>query len=242
MKKNMLNQVALMLIVLSFSISSCNSLNDQNTNQLIASGTIAANDVKISSEIGGKVIDIAIKEGDVVASGDILFHIDDESVQAQYNQAQAVVDAASATVKAAEAQLVSAQLQYELVVQAARMEDIEARNNVWLPPQDEVIDLPVWYFEKDERILALETEVRDAEADLKFQLSNLEEEIQDASNDDFIKTEKELAQIQAAFIIASITLQQAEAANDGDLIDVAQEAYDSILANLDAAQLNYDRM
>jgi len=242
MKKNMLNQVALMLIVLSFSISSCNSLNDQNTNQLIASGTIAANDVKISSEIGGKVIDIAIKEGDVVASGDILFHIDDESVQAQYNQAQAVVDAASATVKAAEAQLVSAQLQYELVVQAARMEDIEARNNVWLPPQDEVIDLPVWYFEKDERILALETEVRDAEADLKFQLSNLEEEIQDASNDDFIKTEKELAQIQAAFIIASITLQQAEAANDGELIDVAQEAYDSILANLNAAQLNYDRM
>jgi len=242
MKRNMLTVVVLTLMVLSFSISSCDSLNDRSSNQLIASGMISTKDVKISSETGGKVIDIAVKEGDGVAPGDILFRIDDEIVQAQYNQAQSAVDAARATVEAANAQLFGAQLQYELAVQAARMEEIEVRNSTWQTDQDEKIDLPVWYFEKDEQILALKTEVEDAEADLELQLSNLEEELQNASNEDFIKTEKEVAQMQAAFFISSMTLQQAEAANDDELVDVAQKTYDSILANLDAVQLKYDRM
>ena len=242
MKRNMLTVVVLMLIVLSFSISSCNSLNSQSTNQSIAYGTISAQDVKISSETGGKVIDIAVKEGDVVARGDILFRLDDAIIQAHYNQAQAVVDVAHATIDAAKAQLVGAQLQYELTVQAARMEEIEARNNAWLTSQAEEIDLPVWYFQKDEQILALETEVQDAEADLEIKLANLEQVLQDAGKDDFIETEKELVQMQQALKIASMTLQQAEAANDDELVDVAQKTYDSIWTNLNAVQRNYDRI
>lgn len=240
MKKNMLTLVALTLTVLSFSISSCTSLNDQSTNQLSASGTISAKDVKISSETGGKVIDIAVIESDVVTQGDILFRLDDEIIQAHYNQAQAVVDAARATVDAAKAQLVGAQVQYELAVQAARMEEIEARNNAWLTPQSEEIDLPVWYFGKDERILALQTEVQDAEADLEIKLADLEDVLQDASNDAFIETEKELVQMQEALKTARMTLQQAEAANDDELVDVAQKTYDSIWADLNAIQRNYD--
>ncbi len=242
MKKNMLTLVALMLTVLSFSISSCTSLNDQSTNQLSASGTISAKDVKISSETGGKVIDIAVKESDVVTQGDILFRLDDEIAQAHYNQAQAVVDTARATVDAAKAQLVGAQVQYELAVQAARMEEIEARNNAWLTLQDEEIDLPVWYFGKDERILALQTEVKDAEADLEIKLANLEDVLEDASNDAFIETEKELVQMQEALKIARMTLQQAQAANDDELVDVAQKTYDSIWADLNAIQRNYNGM
>lgn len=242
MKKNMLTLVVLMLTVLSFSISSCTSLNDQSTNQLSASGTISAKDVKISSETGGKVIDIAVKESDVVTQGDILFRLDDKIIQAHYNQAQAVVDAARATVDAAKAQLVGTQVQYELAVQAARMEEIEARNNAWLRLQDEEIDLPVWYFGKDERILALQTEVQDAEADLEIKLANLEDVLQDTSNDAFIETEKELVQMQEALKIARVTLQQAEAANDDELVDVAQKTYDSIWADLNAIQRNYDGM
>jgi len=242
MKRNMLTVVVLMSIVLSFSISSCNSLNSQSTNQSIAYGTISAQDVKISSETGGKVIDIAVKEGDVVARGDILFRLDDAIIQAHYNQAQAVVDVAHATIDAAKAQLVGAQLQYELTVQSARMEEIEARNNAWLTSQAEEIDLPVWYFQKDEQILALETEVQDAEADLEIKLANLEQVLQDASKDDFIETEKELVQMQQALKIASMTLQQAEAANDDELVDVAQKTYDSIWANLNAVKRNYGRI
>jgi len=240
MKKQILFIVSLLLILI---LGACNTFQSAASDgALIASGTIAANDVKISTEIGGTVVTVAVKEGDMVSVGDTLFQLDDEIAQSQYSQAQAAVDAANATVSAAEAQLSSAQLQYELVLQNARMQDNQARNSAWLASQDNEIKVPVWYYEKNERIDALKIEVETAGADLDTQLANLAKELKDASNDDFIETEKELAQTQAAFHIAGITLEQAKAANDKELVDVAQKGYDSILADLDAIQRNYDRM
>jgi HlyD family secretion protein len=242
MKKKSLNPILLLVLVLSLILGGCQSLTDPKPKELLASGTIAAKDVKISSELGGKVLEIAAREGDEVARGDILFRIDDQLLQVQYNQAQAAVEVAQAAVYAAEAQLASTRLQFELTLQSARFEEIEIRNQSWLTSQLEEIDLPVWYFEKQERISALEAEVEDMERYLEIQLENLDDELQDASNGDFIETEKELAQLQEAFNIAAITLQQAEAANDDTLIDVAQETSDAILAELESVKLEYDRL
>jgi len=240
MKKQILFIISLLLVL---PLGACGVFQSNSNNGApVASGTIAANDVKISSEIGGKIVTVAVKEGDVVSAGEELFQVDDEIAQSQYNQAKAAVDAANATVSAAEAQLSNAQLQYELVLQNARMQDVQARDSAWLASQDNEIKVPVWYYEKNERIDALKTEVENAGADLDTQLANLEKELKDASNDDFIETEKELAQTQAAFHIAGMTLEQAKAANDNELVDVAQKSYDSILADLDAIQRNYDRM
>jgi len=240
MKKQILFLISLLLVS---TLGACNAFQGAASNgALVASGTIAANDVKISSEIGGEIVKVAVKEGDVVSAGEELFQVDDEIAQSQYDQAKAAVDAANATVSAAEAQLSNAQLQYELVLQNARMQDVQARDSAWLASQDNEIKVPVWYYEKNERIDALKTEVDNAQADLDLQLANLEKELKDASNDDFIETEKELAQTQAAFHIAGMTLDQAKAANDNKLVDVAQKAYDSILADLDAIQRSYDRM
>jgi len=235
--------LSLALLLLVLPLGACSAFQSTSSNgALIASGTIATNDVKISSEIGGEVVTIAVKEGDVVSAGDTLFQVDDEIAQSQYNQAKAAVDAASATVSAAEAQLSNAQVQYELVLQNARMQDLKTRDSAWLASQASEIKVPVWYYEKSERIDALKTEVKNAQVDLDSELANLDKELKDASNDDFIEMEKELAQTQAAFHIAEMTLEQAKAANDKELVDVAQKEYDSILADLDATQRNYDRM
>jgi multidrug resistance efflux pump len=243
MKKNMLTQVVLVLIVLSVYISGCDSLNGQSTNQLFASGTIAANDVKISSEIGGTVIDIAVKEGDVVASGDILFHLDDEIVQAQYNQAEAAVEVANAAVSAAQTQLDNAKLQYEITLQAARVQDTEARAAVWQTPQFSEIELPTWYFVKDEKIAAAQAEVEFTEERIEEALANLEDDLSDSSSSDFIEAEERLANAQVAFTNAAYVLEQAKAALDNDELErLAQEAYDAALAELEASQLEYDRL
>ncbi len=242
MKKKSLNPILLLVLLLSLILSGCQSMTDQKPKGLIASGTIAAKDVRTSSELGGKVLEIAVREGDEVARGDVLFRIDDQLLQVQYNQAQAAVEVAQSAVYAAEAQLASTRLQYELTVQSARFEEIEIRNQSWMTSQLEEIDLPVWYFEKHERISALEAEVEDMERYLEIQLENLDDELQNASNGDFIGTEKELTQLQEAFSIAAITLQQAEAANDDALVEVAQETYDAILAELESVQLEYDRL
>lgn len=242
MKKNMFTPVVLLVFGLSFVISSCGSLNTHMPEQLIASGTISAKDVKISSEVGGKVTEISVREGDAVVTEDLLFQLNDEFIQVHYKQAQAALDAAGAAVRAAEAQLISARLQYELTIQSARMGESEARNQFWSASQPAEIELPVWYFEKAERISALESEVEDAENYLEIQLDNLDKELQDASSVDFFEIEKEIAQLQEALLIASTTLQQAEDANDDELVEVALEAYDAVVADLNSAQLNYDRM
>lgn len=243
MEKNILTQVVLVLIILSLCISGCNSLNGQSTNQLFASGTISANDVKISSEIGGTVIDIEVKEGDLVASGDILFHLDDEIAQAQFSQAEASVKLANAAVSAAQAQLDNTILQYEIVLQAARVQETEARSAAWQTPQPSEIELPIWYFEKGEKIDAVNVEVGFAEDRLEESLTNLEVVLSDSSSSNFIEAEKRLANAQVSFTNAESVLEQAKAALDNDELErLAQETYDGAETELEASQLEYDRL
>jgi HlyD family secretion protein len=103
-------------------------------------------------------------------------------------------------------------------------------------------DLPNWYYEKSEKIEALEAEVGAAKAYLATQLANLEKELADASNDDFVSAEKRLAEAQARFEIADLILQQAQESPDREHIeDLAQDEYDAALDDLEAAQLAYDR-
>ena len=233
--------IVFLFLVLILTITACDVSGNGNTD-IIASGTIAAKDVNVSPEIGGKVVDVLTAEGDSVTAGDVLLRVNDELLQANYNQAAAAVNAASATVAAANAQLASAEIQSDLVLQGARLQDMENRAAAWFAASSDEIELPNWYYEKDERIAALEVEVEAAGSDLGVQLANLEKELHDASNDDFIAAETRLAETQAAFEIADLTLQQAQAAGDDVLEAVAQESRDAALADLDATQLEYDRM
>jgi len=137
-------------------------INSSSTDSsaITGSGTIAVHDIGIASEIGGKVVDIFVDEGSDVKAGDPLFQIDDTILQSQYAQAMSAVEAAKATVAAAEAQVHSAQIQYELAIQGARMQDAQIRATEWTTKLPTEIDLPVWYYEKDEKIAAYQTEVQ----------------------------------------------------------------------------------
>lgn len=79
---------------------------------LTYSGTIEADQIAIVPEIGGRVVDVKVKEGDAVQAGDILVQLDIALIDAQIQQA----DAATATANANLAQ----------VLAGARAEDIAA--------------------------------------------------------------------------------------------------------------------
>lgn len=220
-------------------------INSSSTDSsaITGSGTIAVHDIGIASEIGGKVVDIFVDEGSDVKAGDPLFQIDDTILQSQYAQAMSAVEAAKATVAAAEAQVHSAQIQYELAIQGARMQDAQIRATEWTTKLPTEIDLPVWYYEKDEKIAAYQTEVFNAEDELNAQLTNLEKELHDVNNSDFLDIEKQLAEAQAAFEIANRTLQQAKTAADKTSLEsTAQEMLDSAKAELESIQLEYNRL
>ena len=73
--------------------------------RLRASGTIEATTVALGPELPGRVAEVLVEEGDQVAAGDPLVHLDAGTLEAQREQAAAGVRAAEAGVAAAEANL-----------------------------------------------------------------------------------------------------------------------------------------
>ncbi len=67
------------------------------------SGTVEAEQITIAPEIGGRVTEVRVKEGDTVNAGDVLVQLDPALVDAQIQQAQAAL----ATAQANLAQLVA---------------------------------------------------------------------------------------------------------------------------------------
>lgn len=256
--------VAFLSIVLLAGTAGCDALAPTSTDEgLTASGTISTSQIQVAPEVGGKVLEILAAEGDRVETGDALFRLDDEMVAAQVAQAQAAVDLAAAGVETASAALSSAQIQAEMVVQQARLADRQNRLTAWTQTAPEGIDLPAWYFDKGEDLDAAQTELDAAAQDLELVQADLADELDNASNEDFLAVEQRLAAAQLAYEIALATVLQAEGATGQDVVSVesgegdqvvqstttqdvliaaAQEHMDEAEAELNAAQMAYDRV
>jgi len=213
------------------------------TGALKASGTISVTSIQVAPEISGKINQIKFAKGDQVNTGDVLFELDNQTLQAQLDQANAAVQVAQANLDLAQNKQASAQVQYDLSVQAAQLQDQPNRITAWksTPPED--VSLPGWYFGKSEQIAALQALVVTAQKNLDDELSNLDSVLQYASNQDFVSAEKRLDQAEQAYLIAQITLKDAKAAKDTtDIQDKAQNDLDSATTELDAAQDAYNGM
>lgn len=70
---------------------------------LSASGTIEATEIRLAAEIGGRVREVLVVEGDPVHAGDMLARLDTALLEAQRAQAEAAVIMAQANAAAAEA-------------------------------------------------------------------------------------------------------------------------------------------
>jgi len=231
------------VLILSMALAGCDAFGEKGNGALTASGTIAVQDVAVAPEVGGRVEQVYVNEGDAVEQGDVLFELGDALLQSQRSQAIAAVDAASATLDYALAQQRAAQLQVDMALQGARMQEMEARSMAWRVSPEPEIDTPIWYFQKDERLNAFQAELDSAEENLDRQQEDLAHELEDVANQDFVSIEQDLAEAQTEFEIASLTLEQARRATDNaPLLDAAQEAYDGALAELKSAQLAYDRI
>src|SRR5690242_9318728 len=85
---------------------------------LIASVTASGNvtpqtKVDLSSDITGKIVRLAVKEGQMVSKGQFLLQIDPQEAQANVQRAEAALSAAKASAAQAKASLLQAQKSYE---------------------------------------------------------------------------------------------------------------------------------
>ncbi len=103
---------------------------------LTASGTIEARVVRISPEVGGRVAQVLVDEGQKVTAGQVLVKLDDSALQAQHAQAVAALQTAQAhldelkagarpeEIAAAQAAVAAARAQLDKVKQGATPQDI----------------------------------------------------------------------------------------------------------------------
>jgi HlyD family secretion protein len=85
---------------------------------LIASVTASGNvtphtKVDLSSDITGKIVRLAVKEGQIVSKGQFLLQIDPQEAEANVQRAEAALSAAKASSAQAKASLIQAQKSYE---------------------------------------------------------------------------------------------------------------------------------
>ena len=243
MKNKIIASIFLGLFLLS--LGACNILPaDTETKVAIeGSGQISARETGIAPELGGKVVEILVGEGDAVQEGDILFRMDDAIYQAQYEEAVAAIGVAESAIEGAKSQLRAAQVQLEMAILGARLQEQPIRASAWLGVIPDEFTLPVWYYETDETILAAESAVEDAQAELELELEDLAQELEEASNADLVTAEEQLLKARTNYMLALQTQAQAVNANSGEVLEsVAQEQLDTAEAELDRAQREYDRI
>ncbi len=129
-------------------------------------------EVKISSDVSGEIVELAVEEGDSVVSGDLLAKIDPDAIQSQVERGQAQVNSARA-------QLANARSNVENLI--ARKEDIEAqltnareihRRNEQLYEQGVISDAD---FESSlSNVQSLEANLRAAKANIKAAKQSVE--------------------------------------------------------------------
>jgi multidrug resistance efflux pump len=251
------NRMLIIFLLIAITIGGCDQLMAEDTSGLEASGVVEAVEVLVAPEVGGRVTEVFVAEGDQVEEGDPLISIENEILDSQYNQAVSAHEAAQvnlktaqgalayaeATLEAAQANLELAQIKYDLELMLARAQELPAREDAWNERTLSEFDLPVWYFDKSEEISAAETEVQTAWESLQIEKENLEDVLDSISNADLREAESDLAEAQAAFLVAD-ELKDRRVGQTGseEIRDYIQDLYDTAEAALESAQKNYDSL
>ncbi|MBN1439518.1 MAG: efflux RND transporter periplasmic adaptor subunit [Anaerolineales bacterium] len=212
----------------------------QTRGPITASGTVEAVEVVISPEFSGKVAEVMVDQGETVAAGQALFRLDGTLLQAQRTQAEAGRAAAQAGLETARAASTTAQIQYQQILEAARLAESPSCTPSPAGYQPPEFELPAWYFTKQEQIAAMEAEVEAAGKALETERENLQRLMNDPDYAGILAAEQRLAQARAAYLTSQDALAKARAAGDSDLIDAAQEQFDSARDDLESAQQAYD--
>ena len=223
--------------------------NEEKNGILRGSGTVEAVEVAIAPEMGGRVAEVLVRQGDVVKVDDPLFRLDDDLLEAQHQQALAALDTAQAGLVAAQAARSPAQialelahLQAEQARNAAHLQEQPSCSGTWSLAEPEDFILPGWYFNKGETMQAVQAELQAAEVGLEVEQENYAAVINAIGKEELVEADARLAQTQAAYLVAQEILARAQGQDDQLLLDYAQEEFDNAQAELLASQEAYDAL
>ena len=121
--------LAVIAVVVIIAVFSSGLLHKDN--RLQGSGTVEARNIRVGSEVGGRIDKVLVREGDVVAPGQVLVTFDDKELLASMDQARANAEKMQRgyrpeEIASARAAALQAKADYELKKNGYRKEDIAA--------------------------------------------------------------------------------------------------------------------
>ncbi len=232
--------VILVLVIATLAYFGIRALLPKASTALTASGTIETVEITVSPEIGGKVAEVMVDEGDTVRAGDVLFRMDDTLLQAQRNVAAANLDLARAAAETAKRTQETAEANYTLAYNLARVESASTRTSDWRAANPSGYTLSGGYFSINELKVAAQTEVDAARSARDAAQTKLNDLVINSANADFVAAETRLINARAAILTAQDALTRANLSTNANLKDSAQAAYDAAKTELDDAQSAYD--
>jgi HlyD family secretion protein len=210
---------AIAALVLPFALASCLALTSCRkaapTDRTRVSGHVEADDVQIAPEVGGRILELKVKEGDRLSKGDLVAQLDTRDTDLSLQrQADAQALAADADVAAATADLSNAQTdleRYESLLRAnagsqKARDDAKARSDV-----------------AEQRVNAAKERARSArETAARFRAGSRREEI-DAARARLAAVDAQIATLQKALQDATVTspvggIVTEKLVNEGELV------------------------
>ena len=128
-----LKPVIIVLLVIAAVVAAGISLGGwfHHDNALQGSGTVEARNIRVGSEVGGRIDKVLVREGDIVAAGEVLITFDEKELLASLAQSRANAEKAKRgfrreDIAEARAAAMQAKADYQLRKNGYRKEDIAA--------------------------------------------------------------------------------------------------------------------
>jgi multidrug resistance efflux pump len=160
------------IVIAALLLNGCDALGTSQENILKASGVVEIMEISIAAELGGRVDEVFVEEGDLVQMDQALFRLDDEELQLQRMQVEASGEAARASAQLAllETQQALEDLQENWPLQAAgyQIELAQARDAletaenrlIWNQKNNRATEETIEYYEA--QLVLAEKQAKDA--------------------------------------------------------------------------------
>jgi multidrug resistance efflux pump len=203
---------------------------------LQASGTVESVTVVLAPELSGRMAEVMVEKGQTVKTGEPLFRLDGELLQAQRGRAAAALEAAQANLETAEVGLISAEAALKTAqvnLEAARAAAEAERQPVQKALDDLYLNAPAARGEAARRVADANRAVRDAQYLLfNYNVSSLQVDLTPTGG--LSLTQKLLDEARAAFDPYRYESEYDDRREDlKEAMDEAQSEYDSAVRRIE---------
>jgi multidrug resistance efflux pump len=179
---------------------------------IFGSGSVEAEEVAISAEVGGRIAGVLVDEGDEVVAGQVLVRLDDDLLVAQIREAEAAVAKAKANLARVEAGPTAEEVAVAEAELAQAEAQAEAAKEAW-EASKAIRDNPQ---ELDEQIIAARTQValaahRVEQARADLELARVERDRYPNPSTEYYAADQQVRAAEAALRAAEAAYQAAQA-------------------------------